>query len=1023
MKPLQRICGLSVVMAALFSGLLAAGQEGQQPAAPAAAAAQNAAPLVAFDKPFQYAFLAWEGKVKVEGGKAILKELKTDGGAGAMEEISLAGKLEFSPVLKLRAGPGNTAKSVSFHIVDGKGEEGAVWEYQIPAPSPEFSTLMPRGCAPLSKPNRVNSKEGSKEGKDASFDFAKAKGWRLMGDWQSGVIDIEIESITLLPPDAKMLAAREAAVKEDAEKAKLQAKKAEEEKAKLEKEKQQMVWSYSKRTDKSPELVSTAVISPDILSLTIEAQKVVLAKFGKYVPEPGDEKKIEKWGDGTVRRAKLIRGGRDIGWLQGRDLDWFSTHEGIEGDPLIYFLAEKPENYAISSKDDTAYATPKHPSAVYRKSVPTDWQTNMNKYPMRHRIYLKLDQKLIPGKTYKVAISEVNVKNPDPEFVYDSRKLQSEAVHSNQIGYRPDDPGKRAFLSTWLGPGGPLVYPDGLRFSIIDEASGKDVFNGPVELAFAVDRKTEDSRNKSGKNYTGTAVYKMDFGDLKTPGRYRVHVEGIGCGYPFEIGPSVWEKAFLIQMRGLYHNRSGIEIGEPYTTFKKPRDFHPADGAWVTRTTTDVFIKGNESCATIAKGDTGVSVPDAWGGYHDAGDWNPRRASHLPVSMAQLEMYELFPEYFGSLKLNIPPMEGIPDILTEALFEIDCFRRLQLPDGGVPYGIETDGDPSPGELSWLSTQRAYVPPPNIRDTWHYAAIAARVSRILKPLKPELAAIYLETSLKAFAWAEADYQKRKAEGSLGKLAELWRAVDSRNFSALLLYDITGDRKYHDIFLEDSCLRPPTRDLFNYGKWVQCDAAFFYARLDDAKADPAIKKNAVTALTNLADYALGYAAGNAFSLTTEERGRPLFGCFYSTSGGVSLVRAHYVTKKPEYLTGLVRSCQFQSGCNPNNIVYTSGLGANPIKHPLHMDSRGSGQPTPEGLTSFGNVDYWNWKGGFWDWPIPFISKHDGCYPHPYDWPLDEAYFDINLFISMNEFTVENWAPNVIAWGYLAARPKTP
>jgi len=976
--------------------------------------------LVSLDAPSLFSYGAWEKKVKIDGAKLALNGIGTNGGMGANENMDLTEKAASIPALRIRTGAGNSAKVIILQLWD-ENDVAARWEFHLPPPSDAFTTLT-EGNAPLCKPPREQDKVKGTGVPSGSFDLSKVKGWQITGNWQPGVLDLEIEELMLLPPDPKTIEERKGSAKELAAQAKqrreeAKARRAEQEKTELKKQ-------YSTRGPKSPELTNVSLVASDVIALTIEAQKVVLAKFEKYVPQAGDEKQIEKWKDGVVRRARLIRDGKDAGWLQGRNLDWLSSHEGLEGDPFLYFLAENPANYEVSSEDDPVYATPQRPVAVYRKSVPIDWQADMNKFPMRHNVYLKMDRGLTPGKSYKVAIAELNIKNPEAaKFVYDSRKLRSDAVHSNQIGFRPDDPGKRAFLSMWLGTGGPLSYPEGMRFSIIDEASGKDVFNGPLELAFAKDRKTEHPWNKTGKNDTGTAVYKMDFGDLKTPGRYRVHVEGLGCGYPFEISPSAWEKAFLVQMRGFFHNRSGVELGEPYTTFKKPRDFHPADGAVVTRTTNDVFLKVNENCANIAKGDTGEPVPDAWGGYHDAGDWNPRRASHLAATMAQLEAYELYPAYFGALKLKIPPTEGLPDVLTEALFEIDCFRRLQLPDGGVSYGIETDGDPSPGEISWLSTQRAYVPPPNIRDTWHYAAAAARVSRLLKPLKPELAEVYLNSALKAFAWAEADYQKRKADGSLSAFGELWRAVDHRNFSALLLYEITGERKYHEIFLQDSCVAPPTRIPFLYGKWVQCDAAFFYARMDESKTDPAIRKNAIDAIMSQGDFALSYAAGNAFNIATEERGRPLFGCYFSASGGTALVRAHYLSGKPEYLTGLVRSCQFQSGCNPNNIVYTSGLGANPVKHPLHLDSRSTGQAPPEGLTTFGNVDYWNWKGGFWDWPIPFISKSDGCFPHPYDWPLDEAYFDINLFISMDEFTVDNWAPNVLVWGYLAARPKTP
>ena len=234
-------------------------------------------------------------------------------------------------------------------------------------------------------------------------------------------------------------------------------------------------------------------------------------------------------------------------------------------------------------------------------------------------------------------------------------------------------------------------------------------------------------------------------------------------------------------MKGLYNNRGGIEIGLPYSDFKKPQDFNAADGAVVTRSSYDVLTNGDGAFADFAKGDTGQPVPDAWGGYHDAGDWNPRRVTHMKVTLAQLELAELYPAYFNSLKLDIPPLEGVPDIITEALFEIDCFRRMQLPDGGIPYGIETDGDPSPGEMSWLSTQHAYVAAPNIRDSWFYAAAAARAAKVLKPLKPELAMVYQQSAIRAFNWAETDYARRIADRSVDKLKELWVATDAETWA--------------------------------------------------------------------------------------------------------------------------------------------------------------------------------------------------------------------------------------------------
>lgn len=994
-------------------------------APPVAATPALGQPLWTAAQPFTYAFLAWEGKATIADGKAIFKGLGTKGGAGGKVgegDADLTARADQTPVLKLRTAAANTAKALRFRLIDAAGTAGT-WNFDLPATGADATLVIASGSLPLSQPAAIEGKKQADGATPTTLDLAHITGWQFIGDWQPGVLDVEIEAAYAIPADARMKAERVVALQAKADETQRLAKQEAEEVARRTAERENQKQLYGTPNPGSPVVVETSVVAPDIIALVIEAQHLVQPVFSVYEPQVGDVKKLEKErSDRTSPMATLIRGDKRIGWLLGKDLAHLETFPSIAGDPLLDFLAEDAAGYAITSSDDPAYAQAIHPAAIFRKSMPTDWLMGENRFPMRHRIYLKLATALTPGKSYAIAVSELNLRERTIRFIYDPRKLHSEAIHSNQIGFRADDPEKLSFLSVWLGTGGALRYPDGLRFSVIDEATGQDAFTGPVELALAADGR-ENLGGGDIPNSSRTAIYRMDFTGLTTPGRYRVHVAGIGCGYPFEISPTVWEKAFLIQMRGLYHQRSGIELGTPYTSFKRPRDFHPADGAALTRTTYDPMTKGMHAYQDIADGDTGEPEPNAWGGYHDAGDWNPRRVSHMAVTFAQLELVEMYPTYFNSLKLNIPPEPGVPDIITEALFEIDCFRRLQQPDGGMPFGIETNGDPLPGEISWLSTQRAYVLAPNISDSWYYAAVAGRAAKVLAPLKPELATVYRTSAEQAFAWAEADYVKRKADGSVAKLQEMWRAIDNRNLAALVLFDLTGTAAYHDVFMQGTRFKTPGQAFCTYGESIQCDAAFLYGRLPADRADEVIKKNAIAATVQLADQSRAYAAGNAFNLTHREKYRPLFCGFFSTSGGTELARAHYLTGKPEYLADCVRSCQFQSGCNPNNLVYTTGLGANPIRHPLNVDADNTGQPSPEGITSFGNIDFWRWKGGFWDWPVTYINKPTVCWPDTYSWPLTEAYFDVRMFVSQNEFVMETWTPNVFVWGYLAARGRAP
>jgi len=986
-------------------------------AADAPATTEEPFAVSTFDAPFTFTYLSWQDKIQITGGRAVLKGLACNGGAGVNTQMNLSACAALTPAFRVRTTAANTAKTIQLQLIDADDFSGS-WQFSLPPPSADFVLITPKGAAAVSTPNALHRDQKPVVGK---LNLARIVQYQVQGDWQKGVLDLELDEIMLVKPDAALLAERERYAKQEAEGAALKAKQAEEAQARTAREREQKIRAYSHRTARSPEVTYVSLAGPDMLSLTIEAQRTVLPSMSKYEPQPGDQKKEQKWHDGVVRQAALIRNGKRIGRLQGKDLDWLFTDERLEGDPLLEFTTEVAANYTIRSSDDPAYSAGVKPLAVYRKSVPSDIVLPGGQHPTRHRIYLKLPSKIEAGKSYSIKVDAVNVRNGDLNFTADLQNVRSEAIHVNQIGYRPDDPVKRAFLSVWLGTGGAYTFPEGLSFTLVDGATGQAVFSGKVARVMAADG-TETLWTKPPKNYSGTAVYRMDFSAFTTPGTYRVCVEGVGCSYPFEISPSVWLKAFLIQMKGLYNQRSGVELGPPCTDFRKPRDFHPSEGAVVTRSTYDVLSKedGQQAYAEIGKHDTGQAVKDAWGGYHDAGDWNPRRVTHMYTTLAQLELCELYPGTFNALKLNIPPVAGVPDMVAEALFEIDCFKRLQLPDGAIPYGIETDGDPLAGEVSWLSTQHAYVLAPNIRDSWLYAAVAARAAKVLTPIKPELAKTYEESAIRAFNWAESDYAQRKAGGTLTKLAELWEATSARNLSAINLYDLTGNKAYHGVFLQDTGLTDPHAELCVWGYRIQCDAVFHYALLDPKKADPSIRENAVAAVRNLADRSLKYAAANAFNLTQREQGRPMFAGFFSTSGGSELVRAHYLTGKREYLLGAVQSCQFQAGCNPNNLVYTSGLGANPVKVPLELDARSSGQTVPVGLTVFGNSDYFNWPHSFWDINLQFVNRPEFIWPNAYEWPLTEAYFDTWILVSANEYVIDSWAPNVLVWGYLAARP---
>lgn len=931
------------------------------------------------DAPFLFAYGSWEGKVKTVGGEAILAGVTPRGGAGANCQLDLSAQANATPAVRLKVGAGSTLKTLRLLLRDAGGQTAA-FDFSLPTTGNAFVLLRPNDAATLRRPNALDKPGGG-------FDLSHVVQWQFSGDYRDdGPVSLTIDAVSVAAPDPAAVAARAAREVEEA--------------AALQRQHDADRAKYP-RGPKSPVIERVSLAAPGILCVTVRAGRVVPGSVSKYAAQAGDGKKTEK--AGAYEKQTLTRGGQDIGWLIGPKHDFLTTFESLDGDPLLDFLADDAGQYSVNGVK---------PVAVWRKSKPTDWAQPGRGFAVRHEIYLKMSRGFFaPGKSYELTMGAVNVQKPSVTFIADAAKNRSESVHVNQIGFRPDDPVKRAFLSLWLGTGGAYTFPANLPFSLVDDKTNTTVFRGKARQVLAADAQETLARTD---NFSKTEVSVLDFSAFRTPGRFRVVVENVGSSYPFTLGPNVWKAAFLTQMRGLFHERSGVALRKPVSDFDKPRDFHPADGAQVFQSTYSILDGGNEGQG-LEKGSTGKRVAGAWGGYHDAGDWNPRRVTHLRVTMASLELCELFPKFFLTLPLQIAPKTpGVPDILTEARFELDVWKRLQGQDGGIPFGIETNGDPLDGEVSWHQSMPAYVYAPDAWSSFIYAGVAARLSKVLAPFDAQSAKAYLDSAKRAFAWGERDWAARKN----GNIAHKWEARDDRNLAALVLYDATGDSKtYLPAFLDETCLDDADPKVFVWGEHVQRDAAFLYARTK-RPTDPKLQSVAVKLIEQQAQAALHYASGNAFNLTTPDSGKPQFLAFYSTPDAIELARAHFLTGKPEYLAGVVQATQFQLGGNPANVTYTTGLGANPPRHPLHLDTRRTGQAVAAGFTVYGNIDFVRWNDEGTIWPIKYYLNA-ACTPPASDWPLHEAFWDIFLFPMMLEWTVDVWDKNVYVWGYLAAR----
>jgi endoglucanase len=756
----------------------------------------------------------------------------------------------------------------------------------------------------------------------------------------------------------------------------------------------------------NPEITQVYSVSAEILAIQIETGQVTHGQQQPYQASPDDV--LRRQSDSTW----IERQGQIIGALV-EDTVLYSL-DRFTGQPLDLAWASTPESFRISSNTDADYQIGYTPETVSRKSKPTDmarvgiWEFE---WPLNHTLYLHLPTPMEVGQTYTLEFP--NSDYSSLTFQYQPEQQPSEAVHISQVGFRPDDPLKLGYLSTWMGDGGGVDYPEGLTFWLIDQATGQRAFTGTATHHRPL-QQTEDPR---GQDYTLTEVQVLDFSTFNQSGQYRLCVETVGCSFAFEIQEDVWQSAFYVSARGLYHQRSGIAIGPPYTAYERPRAFHPDDGVVVyqsnaTLLETDMGLGTKDAFSALVEGKTDEILTNAWGGYFDAGDWD-RRIQHLEVSRILLELVELYPDYFSILNLNIPESNNaLPDLIDEALWSLDFFRRLQTPEGGIRGGIESANHPRFGEASWQESLTVMAYAPDMWSSYVYAGVAARAADQLVTLDSDLSIRYRNSALQAMGFAEEAYARALDQGTTLH----HEVVDARNLAALELFRLTGDEGWHAIFLNTTVFEDETARAYVYGQHNQRDAAFLYARLSDLRLNVQVQQNALRALRRDADSLAALARDTGFGWSKPDPWAPIgAGNSLGAPKSIAMIRAHALTDEPSYLMDAIRTTQYSLGANPENRVYTTGLGHRSPENPLILDQRILGTTPPPGITVYGPLDLINTPDY---WTVQLLQNV--TYPAPQVWPTTEAYFDVFLFPAVTEFTVmQTIAQASYTWGYLAAR----
>lgn len=462
-------------------------------------------------------------------------------------------------------------------------------------------------------------------------------------------------------------------------------------------------------------------------------------------------------------------------------------------------------------------------------------------------------------------------------------------AYINQVGYRTAD------------------YKE---LSLVDANGNVDFVDASGKTVLSVTPKSASFWDASGQN-----VARVDFSDLKTAGKYTVKVGGQVLRSDLVIKDKTYEDVVKAAIKWFYYQRASMALEEQYAGQWKRAAGHM-----------DQNVQLHNS--TGASGSINSSK-----GWYDAGDFGKYIVNSGITTYTLLSLYEHFPDYFKSLKWNIPADGSLPDLLAEIKYNLDWMLTMQANDGGVYHKLTALG--FPGDIMPAQdTDARYVIGKGTAATFDFAAVMAVASRVYKPFDASFASKCLEAAKKAFSWGSQNPNRafsNPSDVSTGDYADN-QLGDEKLFAGTELFISTGDAGYKvSGSSEYVSYWGDMAGVATYGKATHANE--FGGEASDAK-----QKILGTANTfvNRAESGFGVVmAMDDFVWGSNA---------VAANQGVWLLHAYYLTGDDKYYKTAVKVLDYLLGKNPLDMSFVTGFGTKSPKMPHHRPSTADGIEAP-------------------------------------------------------------------------------
>ncbi|ATG58409.1 MULTISPECIES: glycoside hydrolase family 9 protein [Pseudoalteromonas] len=482
---------------------------------------------------------------------------------------------------------------------------------------------------------------------------------------------------------------------------------------------------------------------------------------------------------------------------------------------------------------------------------------------------------------------------------------------------------------------------------------------------------------------SGNDGHKLaDFSEVVTSGHYFLRVKGVADSSLFRISDDVYDSLSKAALRYYYLNRSSTPIEEKFAGIYARPMGHKDD-----------IIGYHPSAEPRYKG----KRIDSQKGWYDAGDYGKYVVNSGISTYTLLAAFEHSPDVYKKQTLNIPESEdNVPDIINEALWNLEWLITMQSDDGGVYHKLTTREWPG-NEMPHEDQRLRLIIGKSTAASLNFAATLSMASRVIEPYYPNKSKQYSNAAIKAWRWAllnQTQYYEQPSDIKSGEYGDHY-LKDEFAWAAAELFITTKNKNFYTIYKEINIdyVAPAWRNV----SYLSLSSLLF-------KAKDLLSKQEYEALkikqNDLADIYLNQHKSSPYNVAMQKSDFVWGSNSAALNKAMVLLQAAQINKNNDYKNAAHGLVDYVLGRNPTGYSFVTGFGTKTPLYPHHRISHSDNvvAPVPGMLV-----------GG------PHSGQQDNC-NYLFNEPA-KSYVDDWCSFSTNEVAI-NWnAPLVYVLGALS------